>query len=140
MSIADKLVTIAENMQRMASRVYIRTIDFGADGFAGVGSTPMKFDHGLGKEPIFVAIYANNPEAVLNDTSSTTFVLQADRFLNNNCSYLRCANGTVVVAVNTATDRLITYWDDTCIKVNAAAASYPWPPNTITTFTMICVA
>lgn len=142
MSIADKLVMIADNMQKIASRVYTRTIDFGADGFAGATTDvkPATFEHGLGEKPTFVAIFADDIGAVKDDGG--TYTVQTDCLENAPRSYLYVANGTLTAATMAANEsgRLIAGWDAEKIHVYAAGTSRPWPPNTLTKFTMVCVA
>ena len=143
MSIAEKLTTITENMQAVyeAGRNSVKlTIDFGT-GFAGVSATsPLRFEHKLGMTPIFVAIYADNPQNIIDNGGSASYVIQTDRFKEFPRSYLYCANGTITGATTTEATRLITGWDETYIYINAAASSRIWPPSELSTFTMVCFA
>ena len=160
----EKLVTIAENVQKVYNSGYaagreskgmplsvdIRTIKFDDWHVGAAEDTVKEFGHNLDAMPRYVAIFANDPsaieKAVLPSGNITAILMQTDRLYNIDTksfytsSYIRCANGTTMAATLPTENRLITGWDASYVYVNAAASSYAWPPSTITTFTMICIA
>ena len=106
------------------------------------------FEHGLGVKPRFVAIIADDVEAAKSATlpeGIVASIIQSDRLYNSatgemySPSYVRYLNGEIGVASLDASYRLISGWDERCVYVNSAAATYAWCPSDVTTYTMICV-
>ena len=107
------------------------------------------FEHGLGVAPRFVAIIADDVEAVKSAVMPDGIVasiVQSDRLYNPitdeyyNPSYVRYLNSSIGVATLAANFRLISGWDDTYVYVNSAGSTYAWAPESVTTYTMICSA
>ena len=106
------------------------------------------FEHGLGVKPRFVAIIADDVEAVKSAVMPDGIVasiIQSDRLYNSatgemySPSYVRYFNGEISVASLNTSYRLISGWDDRYVYVNSAGATYAWCPSDVTTYTMICV-
>lgn len=154
MTTAEKLALIADNMKKVydagaasgggssgSLKVDVRTIHFGDSTFGGTTEdTLQKFEHGLGVAPIFVAIYANDIDDVITKANGTTYTVQADRLLECPRTYLYLnASGVLTAASFTDEFRLIDRWDATNVYVNAPHSSRPWPAQTLSEFTMVCI-
>lgn len=127
----------------------VRTISFDAWHNGSAQGSLVAFEHGLGVKPRFVAIIADDVEAVKSAVMPDGIVasiVQSDRLYNPitdeyyNPSYVRYLNSSIGVATLTANFRLISGWDDTYVYVNSAGSTYAWAPESVTTYTMICSA
>lgn len=126
----------------------VRTISFDTWHNGASEQTLLSFEHGLGVKPRFVAIISDDVEAVKRATlpdGIAASIIQSDRLYNSATgemyppSYVRYLNGEIGVASFNTSYRLISGWDERCVYVNSAGATYAWCPSDVTTYTMICV-
>lgn len=165
MTIAEKLATITNNMQDVYDAGYgdgfsaghicgidVQTVKFG-DWHNGTSeSSWVVIPHGLGVAPLFVALIAENISAIKNaalpggiDAAliQTDATFDPDTTEKYGVSYIRWQGGVSNAATLPASgysNRLIAKADDQNVCINSAAGSYAWAPESVTTYTMICIA
>ena len=152
MTIAEKLRIIAENMQMvyeagMPKNLYIRTIWFD-DWHGGTDEDQLiPFEHKLGEIPQFIAIIPCDVSKLnaesLDDAGAILY--EADACcdtITGVCygkSVKRRKKGETSVGTTSIEDAVmkgISKCDTEYVYVNAVAASYKWPPISVTAYTI----
>lgn len=161
MSIAEKLTIVAENMQRVYNAgkalspidgVSIKEIWFENWHSGTYDSEGKKFEHGLKQIPQYVAIIptnvANLDSDPLDDTGAILYESDACVNTDTGICYGKSATrrkkeepltiGSSGVDANST--KGIYKCDSKYVYVNALAVSYKWPPKSVTSYIMICIA
>ena len=128
-------------------RVVIDTVSFKSWHNGTTDGSLVEIPHKLGCEPNYVALYANDIDAIKSATlpdKVTAVIHQADRVRNPKTleyfvgTYLRMADGNSIYGAMEGNQKLIAKWDDKKVYINSTATAYAFPPESVTTFTMIC--
>ena len=160
MTIAEKLTTIAENMQKVYDAgkpqyIYIGTVGFDNWRTETTVDSLVPIKHELGVKPRFVALIPNNMAAIETATppqNITSILCQVDATCYHNedtdtdvyypANFIRWrdnAYSSSARIVGDGSNRLITGWDENNIYVNPNGSAETFPPSSVTTFTLICL-
>ena len=124
-----------------------RTVSFDNWHNGTTDGSLIAFEHGLGVKPGYVAIVADDIEAIKNADMPDGIIagiIQSDRLYNHVTdefyisSYVRYSDGSVGVSTVSAENRLISGWDERYVYVNGASGTYAWAPSAVTTYSLIC--